>query len=85
VTSPARPITVVCPHVGCGATFTGSHRASINLTLGEEWSDERLHDAFHVVCPTGHETCLDVLVVTHRGWVYNPFAIDTEEYPERPY
>lgn len=84
MTSPATIAHAVCPY--CGRHFADFYRPSINLSLGEEWSDERLHDAMTLRCPAGHEIDMDVLLVDRAGrWAYSPFAIDTAEYPDRPY
>jgi DNA-directed RNA polymerase subunit RPC12/RpoP len=49
MTSPPIRIEVVCPQ--CGTTFSDYYRPSINLSLGEEWSEEALEEATMVRCP----------------------------------
>lgn len=48
MTSPARGIDVVCPR--CGRPFTGYYRPSINLGLGEKWTDEEIEEATTIRC-----------------------------------
>lgn len=48
VTSPATTVEVRCE---CGHTFTTTYRPSINLTLGEEWTEERIRSATTAACP----------------------------------
>ena len=49
MTSPIEEIEVHCPE--CSTIFTDTIRASINLSLGEEWTDEEIHEATSVTCP----------------------------------
>jgi hypothetical protein len=49
MTSPPRTITVEC--LRCGERYTDFHRPSINLSLGEEWTDEELREASMATCP----------------------------------
>jgi DNA-directed RNA polymerase subunit RPC12/RpoP len=43
-------VTVRCP--ACSAVFKAWHRASINLSLGEQWTDEEIEEATSAGCPT---------------------------------
>ena len=49
MTSPPEVIKVHCPE--CATIFTDSIRGSINLSLGEEWTDEEIDEATSVTCP----------------------------------
>lgn len=49
MTSPPKQITVRCPK--CSETYTDWIRPSINLSLGEEWTEEEIEEATTVVCP----------------------------------
>jgi len=49
MTSPPRQVDVECPK--CGTQFVDWIRDSINLSLGEEWS-EAILEATTVKCPT---------------------------------
>ena len=49
MTSPAQPIEVECPR--CGERYTDYYRPSINLSLGETWTDEELEEATSATCP----------------------------------
>lgn len=62
MTSPAVRVEVVCP--GCGTEYEAWHRPSINLTLGEEWTEEEIREATTGRCPEcGLEVELATLVV----------------------
>lgn len=50
MTSPAERVRVECP--GCGLPYERWHRSSINLTLGQEWTEEEIRDATTTRCPT---------------------------------
>ena len=50
MTSPIEIITVLCPI--CKEEFLDWYRPSINLSLGEEWTEEALEMASSVDCPT---------------------------------
>ena len=50
MTSPIEEIEVHCPQ--CSTIFTDRIRGSINLSLGEEWTDEEIDEATSVTCPT---------------------------------
>ena len=49
MTSPIEEIEVQCPK--CLTIFTDTIRRSINLSLGEEWTDEEIDEATSVTCP----------------------------------
>jgi DNA-directed RNA polymerase subunit RPC12/RpoP len=49
VTSPPVQVEVVCPP--CQTRFRRSYRLSINLTLGEEWTEEEIDKATTIPCP----------------------------------
>jgi len=49
MTSPIEEIEVHCPR--CSTIFTDRIRGSINLSLGEEWTDEEIDVATSVTCP----------------------------------
>ena len=49
MTSPIEEIEVRCPE--CSAIFKDSVRWSINLSLGEDWTDEEIDEATTVTCP----------------------------------
>ena len=50
MTSPIEVISVLCPI--CKEEFLDWYRPSINLSLGEEWTEEALEMASSVDCPT---------------------------------
>jgi hypothetical protein len=54
VTSPVENIEVECP--ACGELFITWHRASVNLSLGEQWTKEELDGVKFAICPkcNGH-------------------------------
>jgi hypothetical protein len=63
MTSPPRQVEVECPDYG--TIFSDWLRDSINLTLGEEWSDEEILEATTVRCPTcGWQGGTDSLIVS---------------------
>jgi phage FluMu protein Com len=49
MTSPSEEIEVQCPK--CSTIYKDTIRASINLSLGEEWTDEEIDEATSVTCP----------------------------------
>ena len=49
MTSPPREVEVECPR--CGMWFSDWIRDSINLSLGEEWTDEEIEEATSVKRP----------------------------------
>ena len=69
LTSPAEQITVQCPD--CGELYRDWWRASINLSLGEEFDDEYLEQASTATCPRcGLKAHLDALIVQEDDtWV----------------
>lgn len=65
MTSPPQLLTVECPR--CGREYETAYRASINLDLGEEWTDEEIREATTGTCPAcGFVVDLGTLVV-ERG------------------
>ncbi|HQX48391.1 MAG TPA: hypothetical protein PLR25_00700 [Planctomycetaceae bacterium] len=52
MTSPPEQITVWCPK--CERHFRDWYRPSINLSLGEEWTEEEIEQASSVECPECH-------------------------------
>ncbi len=70
MTMPPRLITVWCPK--CKAEFIDSYRPSINLSLGEEWTEEELELASSVGCPTcGLRQAVGNLIVDKGGvWIW---------------
>lgn len=66
MTSPITPIFVWCPN--CMAEFMDFYRPSINLSLGEEWTEEELEQASSVQCPTcGLRQGVGTLIVNKDG------------------
>jgi DNA-directed RNA polymerase subunit RPC12/RpoP len=66
MTSPPTKIRIVCPE--CGKKFQGYYRPSINLSLGEKWTEEEIEKAMSVVCPhCGTRTRVGGLVVGGDG------------------
>jgi hypothetical protein len=49
MTSPIREVEVVCPD--CGVEFRDTYRPSVNVSLGEDWTQEDLDAATTVRCP----------------------------------
>lgn len=49
MTSPPQRVTVSCPK--CNRVFEDWYRPSINLSLGEPWTDEDIERATTVECP----------------------------------
>lgn len=59
-------IDVTCPK--CGKEFRDSYRPSINLSLGEPWTEEQIERAMSVLCPhCGTRTHVGGLVVGKDG------------------
>jgi hypothetical protein len=66
MTSPIAPVIIACPM--CATRFTHYTRASVNMTLGETFSEEDLRSWSTAVCPTcEHTVDLDMLVVDSDG------------------
>ena len=66
MTAPSEPIKVECP--SCGERYQAWHAASIDLSLGEEFSEEGLHSVTHRRCPyCGHEVELTMLLIDQEG------------------
>jgi endogenous inhibitor of DNA gyrase (YacG/DUF329 family) len=62
MTSPAVQITVTCPN--CGRVYSAYYRPSINLSLGEEWTEAETEEASSATCPScGHVVDLNTLIV----------------------
>lgn len=62
MTSPPQRVGLVCE--GCGAMFEAWRRPSINLTLGEPWTEDEIREATRARCPEcGLEVALAVLIV----------------------
>jgi len=62
MTSPPQRVEVVCP--ACGHEYETWHRGSINLSLGEEWTEEQIREASTSRClECGLEIELGTLVV----------------------
>ena len=62
MTSPAVRVGIECP--GCRHEYQAWHRPSINLTLGEQWTEEEIEQATSAVCPEcGLEVELETLVI----------------------
>lgn len=62
MTSPVEEMEVACPR--CGHRWQTYWRASINLTLGEEWTDEAIEAATTAMCPEcGLRSDLGALIV----------------------
>ena len=49
ITAPIEEIEVQCPK--CSTIYKDWIRGSINLSLGEEWTDEEIDEATSVTCP----------------------------------
>ena len=49
MTSPPIEIEVDCP--ACGERFATWHRASVNLSLGEKWTQKELDNLKSIDCP----------------------------------
>ncbi len=64
MTSPVQEIEVHCPM--CAAIFHDSVRWSINLSLGEKWTDEEIDEATSVTCPyCEHKQYVDAIIVSN--------------------
>ena len=64
MTSPPRAVECECRT--CGERWTDYVRASINLSLGEEWTEEEIEEATSVRCPgCGATARTGALVVGH--------------------
>jgi len=65
MTSPIEEIEVRCPQ--CSTIFTDTIRGSINLSLGEEWTDEEIDEATSVTCPNcEYKQYGDAIVVSNN-------------------
>ena len=63
MTSPPRLIRVECPN--CHTTFEDWYRPSINLSLGDDWTEEETTEATTVRCPEcDQQHDIDSLVVS---------------------
>jgi ribosomal protein S27AE len=67
MTSPIAHIEVECPD--CGEQFVAWHRASVNLSLGEQWTKEELEEVKSAICPkcNGHFE-KDVLIAMFKPY-----------------
>ena len=66
MTSPPEEISVKCP--GCGKVYEDWWRASINLSLGEDFDDTYLDEATSSTCPDcGHKVLHGALIVREDG------------------
>jgi endogenous inhibitor of DNA gyrase (YacG/DUF329 family) len=66
VTKPREKVVVECP--SCGRVFDDYYRSSINLSLGEEWSEQEIREETTATCPScGHVVELGSLVVGGDG------------------
>lgn len=62
MTTPAYEVIVECRN--CGIEFHDWVRNSINLSLGETWTDDDIEEAFSVTCPEcGHRESTGGLIV----------------------
>ena len=62
MTTPAYEVTIECPN--CATEFHDWIRNSINLSLGETWTDDDIEEAFSVTCPKcGHRESTGGLLV----------------------
>jgi hypothetical protein len=65
MTSPPEQITVRCP---CGSVYEDWRRASVNLSLGEDFPEEYLDECSSATCPEcGLRVDLGGLVVRGDG------------------
>jgi len=66
MTSPPQKVRVTCP--SCGVEYEGYYRPSINLSLGEPWTDEEVEEASSVTCPQcGHRVTVDDAIVVEMA------------------
>lgn len=73
MTKPPTRIELDCPR--CGELFEAYYRPSIDLGLGEPWTEEKIREATAAACPRcAFVVELDALVVDGRG---------DEEHPAR--
>ena len=64
MTSPSEEIEVQCPK--CSTIYKDWIRRSINLSLGEEWTDEEIDEATSVTCPNcKHKQYGDAIIVSN--------------------
>ena len=68
MTSPPIEIEVECP--ACGERFATWHRASVNLSLGEQWTKEELDELKFVNCPRCNGRFEKDLLIT----MFKPFS-----------
>ena len=62
MTSPPTPVEITCRR--CGEYFEDFHRPSINLGLGEAWTEDELAEATTATCPTcGATYAIETLIV----------------------
>ena len=75
MTSPIVDIEVECP--ACGERFATWHRASVNLSLGENWTKEELDGVRFAICPKCNGRFeKDVLIarIEHSMWIIDGLA-----------
>jgi hypothetical protein len=77
VTSPPQEITVQCPQ--CGQIYKDWWRPSINLSLGERFSDEYLEEASTSTCPTCHYKVRHSLLVIRENGLWQIGPRDAED------
>ena len=69
MTSPPEEVTVTCP--ACDHVYRDWIRASINLDLGEPWTEEEIERATTATCPKcGHVVGAEALVVSENEWTF---------------
>jgi uncharacterized protein with PIN domain len=54
VTSPCEEVTIRCPQ--CGNEYRDWFRASVNLSLGEDFDEDYLRSCETATCPACHTT-----------------------------
>jgi hypothetical protein len=55
-------VEVICP--ACGDEYDAWYRSSINLSLGDEWTEEQIRKATTARCPQcGIEVALGALII----------------------
>lgn len=71
MTMPFQRAAVVCP--ACETRYAASYRPSINLALGEVWTEEDMDRASSATCPScGHVVRFESLRVSEDGqkWTF---------------
>jgi len=62
MTSPIRDIELQCP--ACGEIFFTWHRDSVNLSLGEKWSNSELEEIYFAHCPSCKQRIEKGVIIT---------------------